>query len=141
MRTLCSFVPKYICADVSEDSIKRAARRQAWYAQNGEDERTYNFFGRMSNPRRVRDEENRVYGGHVLAATVTENDLRTQREERRRIQWHSSEEAVGGEPKRAGSFSAAPSGRLPLVCLKKEWQLNVSTPTDTLAEVGVGSRS
>lgn len=95
------------------DSIKSAARRQAWYTRDGDDTKTYNFFGRMSNPRRQRDEENSPRDGGELSQTMTENDLSSPIEQQRREQWNGEKSSGFGGPKKAGTFPEGPHGNMP----------------------------
>lgn len=80
------------------DSIKSAARRQAWYHNNDPESRTYNFFGRYKAPRTVGDEEQQL--SHVQ----TENDAVSPIEERRRRS-HNNQEFP--PPPKAGTYSGA----------------------------------
>ena len=95
------------------DSIKSAARRQAWYSRDGDDTKTYNFFGRMSQPKRQRDEENSARDGGALSQTVTENDLSSPVEQQRRAQWNGEKNSDFGGPKKAGTFPEGPHGNMP----------------------------
>ncbi|KAK5165239.1 uncharacterized protein LTR77_009337 [Saxophila tyrrhenica] len=91
-------------------SVKKAARKSAWYAGEDDGVKTYNPFGRTSNkPRRKRDEE---AGG--LYHANTENDaVPSPVAEQRRQQFQGdNDEKINGVAK-AGTFPAGPSGGLP----------------------------
>ncbi len=90
-------------------SIKKAARRSAWYEGEDDGVKTYNPFGRVSNkPRRKRDEEQ---GG--LYHANTENDVGPSPVEgQRRQEFLGDDEKINGVAK-SGTFPAGPSGGLP----------------------------
>ncbi|KAK6417956.1 hypothetical protein LTR95_017255, partial [Oleoguttula sp. CCFEE 5521] len=93
-------------------SIKRAARRQAWYHNNDGDNTTYNPFGRGNAPRRQRDLEGNTRDGGVLEHTATENDAVSPIEAKRRSGYNAEKEGFGG-PKHAGTYPASSSNAQP----------------------------
>nr|OQO06858.1 hypothetical protein B0A51_17977 [Rachicladosporium sp. CCFEE 5018] len=94
------------------DTIKRAARRQAWYHNNDGDNTTYNPFGRGNAPRRTRDLESNSRDGGVLEHTATENDAVSPIEAKRRSGYNAEKEGFGG-PKHAGTYPASSSNAQP----------------------------
>lgn len=86
------------------DSIKSAARRQAWYNQQDGDNKTYNFFGRLySNPRRRSDEEDGGGLTHTMSSPI----------DQRRSAEVAQENSEFGGTKKAGTFPAGPPGNIP----------------------------
>ena len=91
------------------DSIKKAARREAWYHNNSEENRTYNLWGRMNTrPKKQKDEENQNGLQHVS----TENDAASPVEDRRRRSYEEETRDFAGPPK-AGTYPAGPIGNMP----------------------------
>lgn len=86
------------------DSVKKAARREAWYSQDDSTGGSFNIFGRMDTRlRRHRDVESGLQG------TQTENDAYTPIAKTRR----KSHETEGNEflgPRKAGTFPIGPVG-------------------------------
>jgi len=88
----------------TSDSIKSAARRQAWYNQQDGDNKTYNFFGRMnSNPRRRADEEDGGALTHTMSSPI---------DQRRSADYNPDVDDFGGT-KKAGTFPTGPSENMP----------------------------
>lgn len=93
------------------DSIKKAARREAWYHNTDDTEnRTYNFFGRY-RPKRLQDEE-AVESRRGLTHVSTENDVPSPVEAQRRQGNSAQNEAFAG-PRKAGTYPGGPNGNLP----------------------------
>ncbi|KAM0717443.1 hypothetical protein Q7P37_007295 [Cladosporium fusiforme] len=87
-------------------SIKRAARRQAWYHQQEGDNKTYNIFGRMDPyPRRTSDEE--AADGGALTHTVSSPT------DHQRSAAQDPESKEFGGTKKAGTFPKGPPGNIP----------------------------
>ena len=87
------------------DSIKKAARREAWYHNNDGETKTYNIFGRMNaRPRRVRDEES-----SPLHHVNTENDAQSPVEARRNESYQNDREGFEG-PHKSSTFPEGPKG-------------------------------
>lgn len=93
------------------DSIKKAARREAWYKNSDPDNRTYNFFGRLdTRQKRVKDEED-PESARGLTTRLTENDAGpSPLEQQRRL---STERQIAGGPPKSGTFPGGPNGHLP----------------------------
>lgn len=87
-------------------SIKKAARREAWFNNLDDPEnKTYNLFGRY-RPKRSRDEENGSNG--ELTHVSTENDATSPLEARRRKS-NAADNAPFSGPRRAGTFPEGPA--------------------------------
>lgn len=113
------------------DSIKSAARRQAWYnQQDGDSTKTYNFFGRMNpNPRRISDIE--ADGGGLRHTVSSPMDQRRAEEE--------AEAAGFGGTKKSGTFPRGPAGDMP--ARGQEPIEPMFSPNEKDEERGIGSNS
>ena len=91
------------------DSIKKAARKSAWYQSDDDEYKTYNPFGRISN--RPRPD---VETGAPLHHTPTENDAgpSPMQTERRKQFEGDDEDNIHGVSK-SGTYPAGPSGGIP----------------------------
>ena len=86
------------------DSIKKAARKEAWYRQDSDEVKTFNIFGRVNTrPQRKRDVETGLY------KTQTENDARTPTEDLRKKSYEREREGFEG-PHKAGTYPVGPGG-------------------------------
>ncbi|KAK4544358.1 hypothetical protein LTR36_004249 [Oleoguttula mirabilis] len=90
------------------DSIKKAARREAWFNQQDSENKTYNPFGRYNaRQQKMRDEEEGESRG--LEHVYTENDAGPSPIESRR----RDEARPYSGIKKAGTFPDGPSGDMP----------------------------
>jgi len=86
-------------------SIKKAARRSAWYLDEHDDQGAYNPFRRMApRPRQRKDEENQLHH------TTTENDVQSPLEQQRQHDFTSSEYAT---PPKASTWAGSNGESLP----------------------------
>jgi len=127
-----SFAHDYSTSDKKQqltftsDSIKSAARRQAWYNQQDGDNKTYNFFGRLnSNPRRHADEEDGAALSHTMSSPIDQRD-------------HDPDMEDFGGAKKAGTFPAGPTGNMPPRAQEPSQPMKSPNEKD---EHGLGSNS
>ena len=89
------------------DSIKKAARKEAWYRQDSDDVKTFNIFGRVNTrPRAKKDVETGLY------KTQTENDADSPTEDARKKSYEKDREGYEG-PHKSGTFPQGPAGNMP----------------------------
>ncbi|KAK3714989.1 hypothetical protein LTR37_007479 [Vermiconidia calcicola] len=105
-------------------SIKKAARREAWYHNNDEENRTYNLWGRVdTRPKKKRDEET------GLQHHLTENDAGPSPvEQARRRSYQNDTEQFSG-PAKSGTFPGGPNGHMPRMEDKVEQPSDISEPS------------
>lgn len=90
------------------DSIKKAARKEAWYSRDSDGVKTYNIFGRVdTRPQRKRDIES-----GLGPRTQTENDVDSPIEDARRKSYEREREGFGGPP-HAVTYPGVPGARRP----------------------------
>ncbi|KAK5136602.1 hypothetical protein LTR08_002616 [Meristemomyces frigidus] len=113
------------------DAIKKAARREAWYTDDGEPPtRSYNPFGRLGiRQKKLRDEEG---GGRGLEHVVTENDAGPSPIESKRRQEHKFSGI-----KKAGTFPDSPDDN---VGLPTNWEKSEDAPLSADASQGSSDR-
>lgn len=90
------------------DSIKRAARKEAWFNNSDPENPTYNIFGRTARQKKLRDEEASGESSRGLTHTVTENDAPSPIETKRR----DDGRPISGIRK-AGTFPEGPDDDFP----------------------------